>query len=214
MDILLLIAHFSSVSILIPLVFAIIQWRRLPADIQALRWLLIICTITEFFSFFSASLAIPNQVVGDVYMFLQFALLLYIFSLQFDRKPVLKIAYVSIVVFYLIGLILAHSYEVSASNLNAITSLIIIVVSIIFFYKLLNELKVVYIHRLPILWIAFAVLLYYSGNLFIFLATPYLEKVPESYKIFWTAHNTLNVIKNTLFSIALWQSYKTMKSPT
>jgi hypothetical protein len=214
MDILLLIAHFSSVSILVPLAFAISQWKKLPIDIRALRWLLVVCTITELLSFFSARLSIPNQLVGDVYMFFQFALLLHIFSFQFDRKAIIKISSTAVSIVYLIILVLLNIYSVSTANLNAVTSLVIIVVSIIFFYKLLNELKVVYIHRLPILWIAFAVLLYYSGNLFIFLATPYLERVPDSYKIFWTAHNTLNVIKNILFVIALWQSYKTMKSPT
>jgi hypothetical protein len=215
MEIVLLIAHFSSVSVLIPLVLAILQWRRLPADIAALRWLIVACAVTDIVSFLSSQVfSVHNQFVGDAYMFFQFTLLLYIFSLQFERKAVLKVAYVSVVVFYLTSLVILKSYSVSTSIFDAITSLVIITLSIIFFYKLLNELKVVNIHRLPILWISFAALFYYSGNLFIFLSRTYLESVPDSYKVIWTAHNILNITKNILFAIALWQSYRTMKSST
>lgn len=213
MDVALFIAHLSSFSVIIPLVLAIIQWKKLPADISILRWLLVTSLITDIVSFIlSQVLSIRNHVVGDIYMFIQFSLLLYIFSLQFDRKAILKIAYIALIGFYLIGLFFLENYTASTVNSNAAASLIIIVVSILFFYKLLNELKIVNIHRLPILWISFATLFYYSGNLFLFLAGNYLQQVPESYKLMWILHNILNFAKNILLAVALWQSYRMMKS--
>ena len=185
MDTLLLIAHFSSASVLIPLVLAIIQWKRLPTNIAALRWLLVACAITELASFVSSQVfSIHNQYLGDIYMFLQFSLLLYIFSFQFHRKIIIKITYTAVVVFYLINLLLFKNLSTS----TAVASLALIIVSITFFYKLLNELKIDNIHLSPILWISFAALFYYSGTLFIFLSRSYLESVPDSYKIIHYLH--------------------------
>lgn len=153
-----------------------------------------------------------NLVVGMVYLFIQFVLLLFIFSLQFDDKEFWKRVFWISVILYLAGLVILKSSGESLVYLEAIANLVMIIVPLTFFYKLLSELKVINIHRLPILWICFATLFYYSGNLFLFLARDLLARVPESYGLSWILHNILNVTKNILFAVALWQNYRTMKS--
>lgn len=210
MEILLLIAHFSSLSVLIPLSLAVIQWKKLPDNIALLRWLLIFNAIADVATYVMAfHLSMNNFLVGEVYMFIQFTLLLYILGTQLELKKTLQVA---LVTFYGISLIILISYPMSTSVLNALASLVLIIVSIVFFYKLLNELKVDNIHRQPILWIAFATLFYYSGNLFLFLASNYLINQTEHFGTMWTLHNILNFTKNILFAVALWQSYRTMRS--
>lgn len=150
--------------------------------------------------------------VGDVFMFIQFSILLYIFSLQFSRKKVFIIFYGAVTLFYLFCLVYPDHVPQLLITSNAIDGLILIGVSVAIFYKLLNELKVVHIHRLPILWIAFATLFYYSGGLFVFLSSNYLEVDTKSLSYLWMVPNILNFIKNTLFAIALWQNYRLVKS--
>lgn len=211
MDTFLLAAYLSSASVLIPLVLAILQWRRLPVDIAPFRWLLVACVITELLSFLTSRVfSIPNLYLGDAYMFLQFSVLFYIFNQHFGRKKLFGITYVILIVFYFIDFLLFKNFSLA----TAIASLVLIIVSIAFFYKLLNELKVYDIHRQPILWISFATLFYYSGTLFIFLARNYLEGVPDSYLMIWMAHNIINIVKNVLFSVALWLNYRTMRLST
>lgn len=212
MNIIILIAHFSSISVIVPLILAIIQWRRLPVSISSIRWLLISASIIDLLSFIFSKYSIPNHSLGNVYLLIQFSILLYMFSLQFDRTVFFKAAYVAFIIFYFVNLIFFQSFFTFNTNSNVAACLILITVSIMFFYKLLSELKVSNIHRLPILWIAFATLFYYSGNLFLFLASRYLEQSRESYAILWTIHNILNLTKNVLFGIALWQNYKAVRS--
>lgn len=216
MEIAIYIAHFSTISILIPLSFAIIQWRKLPTDISPLRWLLIVSLISDITEIVLAKMGQYNLVVGIIYLFVQFTFLLYIFSLQFENKKVWKLVWIGLVSAYVAGLFISietlTTLSTATVNLEAFTFLILIIVPIMFFYKLLSELKVMNIHRLPILWICFATLFYYSGNLFLFLARDLLAQVPESYGLSWILHNILNVTKNILFAVALWQSYRTMKS--
>jgi hypothetical protein len=147
-------------------------------------------------------------------MFLHFITLLYIFSRQFTRKIFFVTAGVLVALFYTAGFFAGTSFAtpiIALSRSSAIDGLVLITVCIAFFYKLLNELKIANIHRLPILWIAFATLFYYSGNLFVFLASNYLETYVDSSLLIWKLHNILNVTKNMLFAIGLLQSYRTIK---
>jgi hypothetical protein len=213
MDILLLITYVSIFSVIVPLSLAILHWNRISPDISALRWLLVASLIFDVVMFILAIVfSLTNLVVGGVYMFIQFTVLLYIFSLQFQRKNIFIVAYVSMALFYLSGLFFFEGSIASLVGSNAVDGLILMIISIMFFYKLLNELKVVEIHRLPMLWIAFGTLLYYSANLFVFLASHYLEKDIETYRWFWAQHAIFNISKNILFAVGLWQSYRTMKS--
>ena len=217
MSIFFVIAYGSILSPLIPLGVAALQWSRMSADISSIRWVLVLAFIADILMIVLGKLHIHNLWVGDVFMFIQFTVLLYIFSRQFDQKKPFAIVYGAIVTFYLACLIFLDTEHtlVPLVGSNAVDGLVLIIVSIVFFYKLLNELKVVNIHRLPILWIAFGTLFYYSGNLFVFLAANYLvHDHPDTLNKFWILHNILNITKNIFFAIALWQSYRIVKSST
>lgn len=214
MEVALYIAHFSSISVLIPLVFAVIQWRRIPSEISPLRWAIIVSLISDSCELLLLKMGHTNHLVGTIYLYIQFSILLYIFSLQFQGKTTWKYSTWILIVLYLIGLLVCIQLSESTVYVEAVANLVLIVVPLAFFYKLLNELKIINIHRLPILWICFATLFYYSGNLFLFLARDLLARVPESYGLSWILHNILNVTKNVLFAVALWQNYRTMKSST
>lgn len=211
MNSILLLAFISTGSVLIPLSLAVIQWSKLPKDIAWLRVLLICSGVSDVLQITMALLGIHNLVVGNTYMLIQFTILLYMLSLQFERKRSYTIIYVSLVILYAFGLILSRNDMDIISPLNAVASLALIIVSILFFYKLINELRVENIHRQPIVWIAFATLFYYSGTLFIFLTFSYLIKT-DSLKSIWMLQLLLNITKNILFAVALWQSYRAVKS--
>lgn len=204
--------YISIFSVLIPLSLAIVQWKKIPREIATLRWLLIAGLILDITQRTLGILKQRNEWPGDIFMFIQFTILLYIFSQQFDRNTIFKIIY-SVAISFCAMIILFVDGAAALIRSSALDGLVLIIVSIAFFYKLLNELKVVNIHRLPILWIAFATLFYYSGNFFVFLARSYMEQDLETFSFFWTwVHNSLNIIKNILFAIALWQSYRTLNS--
>lgn len=214
MSALLTSVYLSILSVLIPLSLAILQWKKIPKEISELRWLLIAGLIFDIIGRTLGILKTNNLWVGDVFMFIQFTVLLYIFSKQFSSKFFFLITYLIIVSFYAISLLFLDQTVKSLVRSNAVDGLVLIVISILFFFKLLSELKEVNIHRLPVLWIAFGTLFYYSGNLFVFLAATYLETDPDYLRVFWILHNVLNIVKNVLFAIALWQSYKLVKSST
>lgn len=92
------------------------------------------------------------------------------------------------------------------SNSVGFGSLIFIVLSLLYFRTLLKQLPETYIHRIPMVWINIAVLIYFSGNLFLFLLYNYFVSGV------WILHNFLNITKNILFFIAIWQSQRKINS--
>lgn len=213
MKIAFFIAHVSSLSVLIPLGLAIAHWKKLPNEISLLRWALIASFIIDLTSFFFMNFSMNTHPLGNTYLFIQFSILFYIFSFYNSRKKVLRFLYAFFVFFYAINLFFIQSPQVFNTNSNVIASLILIGLSISYFYRLLNELSIFHIHRLPMLWLSFATLIYYSGTLFLFLVSNYLFQSTDEVNIMmWILHNLLNIIKNILFAIALWQSYRTVRS--
>jgi hypothetical protein len=93
--------------------------------------------------------------------------------------------------------------------------LVLIGFSLFYFYRLLNELPIIHIQHLPMFWVSVSVLTYYAGNFFLFLVKNYLVYGESgSHKLMWILHNLLNITKNLLFAIALWQSYRKARSST
>jgi hypothetical protein len=89
-----------------------------------------------------------------------------------------------------------------------------LVLALTYLYRLFRELPVERVQDMPMLWIAFAVLIYFGGTLFLFLFNNYLiDNEPGTHRAIWVLHNMLNVSKNVFLSIALWKHYKQSTSP-
>lgn len=215
MQIEFLIAHLSSSSVLIPLFLAVIQWNRLPTDISKLRWIILIALFVDALSLLLIKLSINTYPLGNSYLLIQFVILLSLFSGHLKCKVLIKSFFIGFMIFYLVNLLFLQNIFEFNTNSNVAASLILIFLTLLFFYNLLNELPIVHIHKLPMLWISFATLVYYAGTLFLFLANNYLTRMAApSHKLMWILHNLLNITKNLLFAIALWQSYRKTKSST
>jgi len=214
MSIELLVAHFSSTSILIPLILAIIQWRKLPVELILIRWILIFSLVVDATSLILMNFRVNTHPLGNAYLLVQFTLLFWTYSFfQEKLKAFLKILFCGYVLFYLVNLIFFQSIFIFNTNSNVVASFILIFLALAYFYKLMHELPSIHVHELPMLWISFAILAYYSGTLFLFLASNYFFRSSnETARMMWILHNLLNITKNILFAIALWHSYRRLKS--
>lgn len=212
MDFNLLFAHFSSLSVLVPLSISFMQWRRLSFQLKIITWVLIFSLLIDGISFIFIHYSITTFLLFNILCFIQLSLFLYAFSLLYNKKWFFKLVYSLFVIFYFINFCWIDGPFVFNSN-NVASSLILIILSIRYLYTLLSELRELHIYRLPMLWIAYGILAYCSGTLFLLLATNYLlTSLKESYGTLWILNNMLNITQNMLFAIGLWQNYRTVKS--
>jgi hypothetical protein len=207
----------SVVSVFIPLTAAVIQWKKLPKELSPLRWLLSASFVSDVLMYVTAMIYRNSYPVGNTYLIIQFFVLLYIFSLSLFNKNkkyalFLGIAYI---IFYVLDVIFLESFMRLTTHANVVSSLIVIILSLWYLYKLLNELLITDIQRLPMLWITFAALLYYGCTIFIVLANNWLLSNAEASQLnMWIVHNFFNITKNILFAIALWKNFQIVRSST
>lgn len=202
-------------SVFIPLCLALAHKKRIPDELIPIYWILIVsltCDVISI-SLLKYAISINTLLIGNIYLFAQFSLLVWIFVKQLQSKKVINIVYIFFIFFYVINISFFQGPWIFNSISNVLASLILIALCLYYFYRLLYDMPTVHIHSLPMLWISFAVLTYYAGNFFLFLVSNYLvEGARESHRIIWILHNLLNITKNILFAIALWQSYRKVRS--
>ncbi|MBI3218427.1 MAG: hypothetical protein HYZ44_02850 [Bacteroidetes bacterium] len=211
MDSVLMIAYSSFGSILIPIFIGLPQIKKLTF---ALKGLLILCFASFLADVICLTLmknAVNNWIVLNVFSIIQITIFLVILNSELKIKlgnaGLILLSFASIISLFYLG---------SNNSFNYVTSyvggLILILLCLIFLYRLLIDLPTVDIFHYPILWIVFAILIYYGGTLFLFLFNNYLLSINiVSHKSIWILHNTLNIIKNLLFALALWQHYRKVR---
>lgn len=214
-----LLAYISIGSVFIPIAFALANGKKLLEELKPLRWILFISLSCDLLSLgISLTGSMRNtHWIGNIYMILQFSLLVLTFRRQLQSNRIIDIVHIAFVVFYVVNISFFQGPWIFNSVTNAVACIILIVLTMYYFYRLLNDLPTDHIQSLPMLWVSFAVLVYYAGNFFLFLTANYLtyEGVGKgTHLLMWNLHNLLNIIKNILFAIALWQSYRKVRSST
>ncbi|MEO7990866.1 MAG: hypothetical protein ABI663_15065, partial [Chryseolinea sp.] len=131
----------------------------------------------------------------------------------------IRLNYILIAVVYSFIFLVNYFFLEGPYQLNAYTfslsGVIFILLSLLYFRHLLITLPSDSVHRLPMVWINIAVLMYYSGNLFLFILNNYFSMGEHgNQRAMWILHNALNISKNLLFLIALWQSLRKTNSST
>lgn len=212
------VAYASIGSVLIPIAFALANGKRLPAELKPLRWILFISLSCDLVSLGISLTGLMKNThwIGNLYMILQFSFLILIFRRQLQSNRIIDIVHIVFVLFYVVNISVFQGPWIFNSVTNAVACIILIVITMYYFYRLLNDLPTDNIQSLPMLWLSFAVLVYYAGNFFLFLAANYLTYggVEGTHLLMWNLHNLLNIIKNILFAIALWQSYRKVRLST
>ena len=178
-------------------------------DLAPLIVLLIVSLLCDLSSWIFFEFSYP---LVNFYLLAQFSVLYYLFFEHLKRLLILKWIFIIFCCFYIVNISFFQGLFQFNSVSNAFASIILMGLSLYYLFTLLKELPTVTIHLLPILWISFAALAYYGGNFFLFLFSNYLTSgIGESLMILWVLHNILNIIKNILFAIALWQAYLNTK---
>ena len=208
----LIIAYTSIGSVLVPLCIFIFKRCRIVKGLEWLIVLLIVSLLCDLSSWILLRYSVNTYPLVNFYLLAQFSVLYYLFFRHLKQLPILKWIFIFFCCFYITNISFFQGPFQFNSVSNAFASIILMGLSLYYLFTLLKELPTVTIHLLPILWISFAALAYYGGNFFLFLFSNYLTSgIGESLMILWVLHNILNIIKNILFAIALWQAYLNTK---
>lgn len=90
------------------------------------------------------------------------------------------------------------------NSISATTeSVYLIVLSLLLFRQLLLQKEVMFLDRHPLFWLNSGVLLYFAGNLFVFMLQHAIAGSPQQGYVYGIVHSGINILANLLFGIAL-----------
>jgi hypothetical protein len=197
----------QKVCILVGVVIFTTTPKQGKRDYLELGLILALALVSEIASFLIHRVfhANPNS-TGNIYAMLNFplAVLLYRRRIAWTNKT--TIAFLVIVPFILASGINLALHGISDFNSFgfAMEDACYIILSVIYFFILINDLPTESITRLPMFWINTANLIYYSGIFLITLSSDYLIKVLGNDMILpWIFHNFLGVVFYSMLCYAM-----------
>lgn len=185
-------------------------WLRARNGPDTIRLIALLAAFSFFFdmiALYYATKGVNTYPTNNIFSLVQALVLLYVYREAFSwpRKRVHWVACIYATLFLINYLVIQTPYSLN-SYAYTISGLILLVVSLLYFRFLLKNLPVPFVHRSPMIWINIAVLIYFGGNLFLFMLYNYFVSS------IWILHNMLNITKNILFFVAIWQSQRKINS--
>ena len=93
---------------------------------------------------------------------------------------------------------------------KATENLLLIGLSVYYFYYLNKTLPILYLERFYMFWINTGILIYFSGTLLLFALGEYLTELAQPLSLqLWNIHLLLNILLNLFFSVAFWVNRRT-----
>ena len=210
----LAILYASIFSILLPIAFWIQKYFKLQSYfLTILGALLLLSAASDTASYVLAMLGKPADVILNIFFVLQFALLaaLYVYFLP-KRK---LFVYSGIALFLLCFFVVTPRYQ-SIQEYQSITrtvgGILLLGFSMLYYASLFTDSHVQQVTLYAPFWINSAVFVYFGFSLYLFVTSTYVfeHATPQEAMIFWSFHNTNNILKNIIYAVGIYK-YTSLK---
>jgi len=173
-------------------------------------FLVILTVIVEAINEIHVESNINNYYIFHLFSVFEFSLISLFYYRFFNRYFKAPIIIVFIFVFFAIAYI---DYRINGFNSVddfsiSVEAIILTFYSLFLFYYILKNLLFENLLAAPVFWINAGIIIYFSGNLILFVFSSYLfETEPERYHMVWySIHSTINILLNILFGIGFWKT--------
>ena len=196
----------------IPMVIGGWKYRALNQESKAIFWLAVVTFLLDAPASYLFYHAKPNLFIGHIFTPLEFLFIVYIY-----RRPLKSLipekwntGLMVVIALLAIGnTLFLQGIKENNTNIRTLESVLLILFSLLYFFQLARNLSVIHLEREPFFWFNTGVLLYFSGNAFIFLYSNYILKYSQDLGIkVYLIHNFFFVLFYLFCSIALWNVQK------
>jgi hypothetical protein len=202
-------------TLILPLVILFWKFARQPFEIKWLAILLSFSFVCDITSIILVAVHSNPNYSATVYWLFSTALLS-TFFLKIIGSKKLSGFFIWINIFYfllaIINLLFIQGIQINTYSV-IIQSIIVLALSILYFYKLLRELPTQQLQKLPWFWIVSGFFFTYAGKLVVYTVTYYLINFEQdTNQIIWSFHNFLTIIANLLIGYGAWLNHKQLRS--
>jgi len=195
----LLFDYFSSASGLFPVIAFLYNYRHLDKTFKIIAAFFIVAVL------FDGILRLwgkgNNYPVIHVFVIINIIFFGVIYYKAFFIKEVKRLTIILSVIAFLIAVYFTRDLYDYPSEGNTASSIVFIILSLIYFYQLLNRQEFVLIEKQGLFWFNAGVLFYFSINIFLFMLFP---KIPKDQQAsYYIINNITNIIANLLYTTGL-----------
>ncbi len=202
------LSTISAMWVVLPLLIGFIKKKYFNNAEKVLLCLTALSFITETIALILNERNMNNMYVYRIYTVLEFALisLFYILILSSSRFKPFIIATISFFTVFGIYDFLNHS-DTMDNIATTMESIIVIIYSILGFHSMLKNPVHTRVRSIPLFWFNSAFLLYFAGNLFLFIFCSYiLRHHHRTFNELWGIHSVMNILFYVLISVGFWKT--------
>jgi hypothetical protein len=198
-----LLEIISTASAILPVIAVLYNYRRYDELMKIIAWFFVISAICDIALWLMPLWGFPNN-VPVIHLFVIVNIIFFgiiYYKAFFDKK--FKAATLALTGIALaVALFYTTRITVYPSESNTASSIAFIILSLIYFYQLLNRQEFVHIEKQGLFWFNSGVLFYFSINIFLFML---FNKIPrEDQESFFIINNITNIIANLLYTTGLF----------
>jgi len=202
----------AFVTILMPLFAGIARYRTLTTELRGLVWFCGISFVLDGASSVIWLYNTSNLWIGHLHTILEFMVLANLYRLTlkgFAPRQLLPLVMIGFALLAIVNTVLVQQLSLNNSYIKILEALLLIALAMAWFYKAATELTVQHMEREAMFWISCGMLLYFAGNLFVFLfSNQILHYSAELGVRLWFIHAVFFTIFNVLLMIGLWSRPK------
>lgn len=160
------------ITTLVPLGMGLRNFARLSATGRSIFWLVLVSFIMDAIGRMLWLFKVPNLFIGHFSTVFEFWFMIRVFQQAlrgFLPKESLTILAVVFTGFAIVNVLFLQGFDSNNSYTRAIQGICMIVLALLYFLKLARELKVERLEKEPLFWFNAGILMFFSGNLFIYL---------------------------------------------
>jgi len=209
----ILISHIQGFSPLLAVILVAWKLREKPLYIKLVGFKSLVSVIfhINIYIFTFVIDAGMNIILGEIHALIEPILIIIIYTHVNPSKKYALILYIAYAIFAL-GDILNMIYlqtSYSTSYGKVISSLLFMILSVDFFFRMLRELPANRLSTYPMFWINASTLLFFSSTLVLFVVFDYLVTVLNDNMVFYYSfHNIMRTLFALLFAVGVWQDLK------
>lgn len=200
--------ELSRYSVIIVALFAVLRLRKADYTQRYLCYLVFASLIAEFGALFIVKyFKTSNLPLLHVFTIVEFVLIAYLYRPLMEQLFSKKGFYTIVIGFSTLSVLNSLFHE-NIFQFNtyarALQSLLIILLTLFYFFNTLKRLVEKKLEESPLFWISTGLLLYFSSSLFIFIYSNVLFGVGKNSHAIWGIHAIFSLVLYIFYSIALW----------
>jgi hypothetical protein len=200
----------SLITVVVANVVGAVRFKRLDTGLRYLAILVFFGAFIEVLSRVAGAWQGSNLFLLPIDTMVEFGLLAYLYR-QALRPMAVGRWLPGVVAAFSLASLLAYVEPDHLVRFNTVQrlaeSLLVLGLVLLYFYKVIHDLVIIHLEREPMFWISVGLLLYFSGNVFIFVSSNYViqHSTALSMKL-WNIHALLYMVLYGLYTWALWIS--------